>query len=119
MNINNKSIVYLLFSFYRVIVVMVDDTVKNLEDIFNNDELKTYDEWKEGEYKFGVPCIMWAFKGNSFEDNKKLTIGSGKEFDNTYARRKKRADSKLRNGELIPGRNYAVAVRGYTAKVNL
>ncbi len=98
---------------------MVDDTVNNLEDIFNRDELKTYDEWKEGGYKIGIPCIMWAFKGDSFNKNENLIIGNDKKFDNTYARRKKRAESKLRNGELIPDREYAVAVRGYTAKVSL
>ena len=102
---------------------MVDDTIsdENLINIFNTEESKLlfYEHWLKTEKKLGVPYIALAFKGEQFDTKKKLVvIGSGKTFDNTLARRKKRnTNVNQTNGELIPSKQYAIAVRGYTEKV--
>jgi hypothetical protein len=106
-----------LFRFYRVLVMMVDDTVKNPAEILNTDEAKTYKQWKTDGYKVGVPYVAFAFKGDSYEENKNLIIGNEKTFDNRHKRRKKRDESNLTNGKLVPNKEYVVAVRGYTEKV--
>ena len=111
-------------SFYRIIVVMVDGTIsdKKLEDIFNTKEsdLWFYKDWLNIKNKTGVPYIALAFKGELFDTKEDLVvIGSGETFDNTLVRRKKRnTNVKPKNGKLIPGKQYAVAVRGYTEKVH-
>ena len=104
---------------------MVDGTISHekLADIFNTEEsdLLFHEGWLNAEKNIGVPYIALAFKGELFDTKKDLVvIGSGETFDNTFARRKKRNTIvKPKNGKLIPGKQYAVAVRGYTEKVNL
>jgi hypothetical protein len=97
--------------------MMVNDSVKNLEKKINTIEPTTYSKWYEMENKVGVPYIAFAFKGDEFETHQNLTIGGDEAFDNTYKSRKKRAESGHRNGKLVPGKEYAVALRGYTAEV--
>ena len=95
--------------------MMVDDTVKNVAERLNSKDLKTYEEWENGGYRIGIPYIAYALKGDSRK--KTLLIGNGESFDNTIESRKKRAESKFKNGKLLPDREYVVAVRGYTAEV--
>ncbi|CAB4026493.1 phosphatidylinositol phosphatase PTPRQ-like isoform X1, partial [Paramuricea clavata] len=99
--------------FYRVIVVMVDETVTNIAETFSRN-LLSYQEWIRRENKIGFPYIAFVFKGDSFEQHKNFIVGDGEESDHTY-RRKKRA-TLHKNGNLIPGKQYAVALRGYTAE---
>lgn len=121
----SKYIYYLVlnifaFSFYRIIVAMVDDTLKkqlnNLSEVFK-EPLKSYQEWYKLEEKVGVPYVAFAFEGEKFEKYKNFIVGNDEKFENTYSRRKKRTQPEHKNGKLIPGKDYAVAVRAYTAKV--
>lgn len=103
---------------------MVNDTISDEElvDIFNTkeSELLFYDDWLKTENKIGVPYVALAFKGELFDKKKdSVVIGYGDTFDNTLARRKERnTNANQTNGKLIPDKQYAVAVRGYTEKVS-
>jgi hypothetical protein len=112
-SVNLVKIVIFLYRFYRVIVVMVDETVTNIAQTFSRN-LLSYQEWIRRENKIGFPYIAFVFKGDSFEQHKNFIVGDP---DHTY-RRKKRA-TLPKNGNLIPGKQYAVALRGYTAEVIL
>lgn len=100
---------------------MIDDS-KSKDDIriFLKKDLLTYEKWMKKEDKIGSPYIAFAFEGEKYDEYNKVTVGNGDTFDNTLARRKKRnTNEQQTNGELIPGKKYAIAVRGYTEKVIL
>ena len=101
---------------------MIDDSISTeiLNNIFEKEISRTYEEWIKEENKIGVPYIAFAFEGEKYKSNNEVIIGKGDTFDNTLARRKKRnANGQQKNGNLIPGKQYAIAVRGYTEKVIL
>jgi hypothetical protein len=98
---------------------MMDDTVTNLAEIFNRSTPLSYQDWISKKNKIGLPYIAFAFKGHSFEQHKNFIVGGGEKFDNTYRREKRETGTVHKNGNLIPGKQYAVALRGYTAEVIL
>lgn len=100
---------------------MIDKTIlEKLDDIFEEEILRTYKDWITEENKIGIPYIAFAFEGEKYNSSNKVIIGNGDTFDNTLARRKRRnTNEQQENGNLIPGKQYAIAVRGYTEKVIL
>ena len=116
------NLVFIFCSLYRIIVVMIDQSIlkKELDDIFEGEILLTYKDWIKKENKIGIPYIAFAFEGEKYNSSNKVIIGNGDTFDNTLARRKRRTiNGQQENGNLIPGKQYAIAVRGYTEKVIL
>ena len=97
---------------------MVDETIKDTAAIFDKPNPLSYKEWAKRENKIGIPYVAFAFKGDAFDKHKNFIVGNGEKYDNAFSRRRKRAKN-FKNGELIPGKEYAVVLRGYTTKVNI
>ncbi|XP_046846179.1 receptor-type tyrosine-protein phosphatase S-like isoform X2 [Xenia sp. Carnegie-2017] len=103
---------------YKVLVAMVDSlTESDYTEIFKKRKTQplSYNEWIEKKQKTGIVFVAFAFNGSSFDYYENFVIGRGQPFDNDVSRRKRRADERsYRNGELIPGKHYAVALRAFT-----
>ncbi|XP_028410342.1 uncharacterized protein LOC114532921 [Dendronephthya gigantea] len=105
-------------SFYIVIVAMLDDTKEDTNDIFDKNIQFSSEQWNKRET--GIPYVVFAFKGNVFEEYKYFIVGNGEKYDDPFPEesepRRKRAITEYENGPLISSRKYAVALRGYTTK---